>query len=152
MDTVSIPLFYRAIFTVLDLLLPLFGIYAHTVAPALVLKGWTPTHASPPAIDTYLLSDALAGFFASLAFLQIFLLWPKPNDWVVWRAMQGATLLTDIFMLGGFYRALRSEGRLDTHLWRAEDYSNIGGYAVISIIRVAFLLGIGLRISKSKRA
>lgn len=71
----------------------------------------------------------------------------------VWRAQEGGTLLQDIFMLGGFARALIAGGRTDCTLWRSDDWSNIVGYIVIAGIRTAFLLGIGMREQrKVKRA
>ncbi len=149
------PLFYRVCFIILDICLPFYGIYAHLFAPTLILGSFTPHYVNPPATETQLLLDAIAGFFASLAFLQIVFLYTRPHDLTIWRALEGGTLLVDIFQLGGFTRALIAEGRTDCTLWRSDDWSNIAGYSVIAFIRIAFLMGVGMREQvnrKGKRA
>lgn len=59
--------------------------------------------------------------------------------------MQASTFLVDVFMLGGFLRALSTEGRMDTSGWRGDDWANVGGYAVLALVRAAFVAGVGLR-------
>ncbi|KZP04920.1 hypothetical protein FIBSPDRAFT_878038, partial [Athelia psychrophila] len=132
---------------------PLSGIVGNLFAPTFILNNYTSLYVSPPATETILLLDAMAGFLASLSFMQIYFLRTKPNDMTVWRGMQGGTLLVDIFMLGGFARALIAEGRTDWMNWRSDDWSNVGGYVAISAVRMAFLLGVGIRgEGKGKRA
>ena len=151
--TSRIPAFYRICFTVFDLIMPLAGVFGNVFAPDFILKSYTSSQVFPPAPETILLLDAMAGFFAGLAFLHVFLLRANPTNIPVWRAVQGSTVLVDLFMLGGFGRALSTEGRLDPKVWRAEDWGNIGGYAGILFIRMAFILGIGMgRQVKEKRA
>lgn len=149
----SFPTFYRISFAIFDIVLPLSGIVGNLFAPTFILNNYTSLYVSPPATETILLLDAMAGFLASLSFMQIYFLRTKPNDMTVWRGMQGGTLLVDIFMLGGFARALIAEGRTDWMNWRSDDWSNVGGYVAISAVRMAFLLGVGIRgEGKGKRA
>lgn len=152
-SNMAFPIFYRICFTIFDIFLPIFGVFGNLIAPTFILNNYTSLYVSPPATETILLLDAMAGFLASLAFMQIYFLSTRPNDMTVWRGMQGGTLLVDIFMLGGFARALITEGRTDCMDWRSDDWSNVGGYVVIAAIRLAFLLGVGIRgEGKGKRA
>ena len=140
----KMPFFYRVCFVIFDVLLPVFGVFGNLFAPEFMLNNFTPLHVSPPATETILLLDATAGFFASLAFLQVVFWRTKPADKTVWRALEGGTLLLDVFMLVGFTRALISEERTDWTAWRSDDWSNLGGYAAIAAVRAAFLLDVGV--------
>ncbi len=84
------PLFYRVCFIILDICLPFYGIYAHLFAPTLILGSFTPHYVNPPATETQLLLDAIAGFFASLAFLQIVFLYTRPHDLTICVHWKGA--------------------------------------------------------------
>lgn len=98
----------------------------------------------PPATETRLLLDALVGFFLFLAFLQAVLLRARPNDLGVWKILQAGTILVDVAMVLAFTRALSNTGRIDTSTWRSEEWSNIGINSAVGIVRIAFVLGVGL--------
>ncbi len=116
------PIVYRVLFVVFDIILPLFGVYAHIFDPKFILQGWVSNVVQPIAIETILL----------------------------WRTLQGATFLVDIFMLLGFVRVLIAENRVETKDWRQEDYQNIVGYAFIALVRLAFTLKVGIKLISSK--
>ena len=148
----TVPIGYRAFFFVFDIVLPVFGTYAHVFNPAFVLGGAVSRFALPPATETVVLLDTLAGCFASLAITQSYFLYTRPNDLTIWRGLNVGTFVLDLFQLASFYRALVAEGRLDTSLWRGEDYGNIVGYTIIALVRAAFIAGVGVNYAGKPRA
>ena len=139
----AIPSYYRIFFTFIDPVLSSFGVIMH-LQSAKILPNYALTPAIPPATETRLVLDALTGFFAGLVFLQAVLLRARPNDVVVWKCVQAATILVDIGMVGGFVRALGNTGRLDTGKWRPEEWSNVGINSFVGIVRTLFVLGVGM--------
>ena len=138
-----IPKPYRVFFRVVDPTLSLFGVIMHLQSDK-ILPNYALEPTMPPATETRLLLDALVGFFAGLAFLQAVLLRARPNDVVVWKCLQAATILIDLAMLAGFYRALSSTGRLDVSTWRNEEWNNIMINSFVAMIRTLFVLGVGM--------
>ena len=139
-NNTKIPLVYRVLFVVFDILLPAMGIFLNAFSPITPLTNYTANPVTPPNLETLVLLDGTSGFLAALAFLNVFFLLYRPNDILVWRALIGAVLLQDIFMLGGFARELKLRGGD----WRGEDYGNIGGYILIAAVRSLFLLDVGM--------
>jgi hypothetical protein len=134
---------YMAVFTVFDLLLPLAGIYLHLFQPSVVLTGFTPSPASSIAPETRVLLDAMAGWFAGLVVLHLYVRFIEPSNLSLWRALQAALVLVDIFQLIGFYGELNTQRRTQTKDWRGEDWQNIVGYTGLTLTRLSFVLGIG---------
>lgn len=96
-------------------------------------------------METYVLLDCTSGFFAALAFINIYLLLYRPNDLVVWRGLIAGILIQDLFMVGGFLRELRlRDGGVELADWSGQDWGNIGGYTAIALLRGLFLAGVGL--------
>ena len=147
----AIPSFYRIWFTIVDPLLSLLGVYSNLITPATILNSYAPRFISPPGSETIFLLDTVAAFLVGLSFLQLFLLRAKPNDMTVWRAVQASTLLVDIGMLGAFARALKSQGRMDLKIWRAEEWTNYVITVGVALIRIAFLTNVGMNKEKRKR-
>lgn len=145
-----IPAFYRIWFTTIDPILSLVGVVTHLFARTAALTSYAVAPVSPPATETAVLLDAMAGFFAGLTLLQVVLLRARPADVTVWRALQAATALVDIGMLGGFARALSATGRMNMEVWRPEEWTNVGITAWVAVLRTAFCLGTGM--SKDKTA
>jgi len=143
MSTFSIPTFYRVFFTNIDPILSLSGVILNILSPTTILASYSPTYTDPPSIETILLLDNTAGFLAGFTLLQLYLLRNK-RDMVVWKAVQGSMLVVDVFMLGGFTRALRKQGRLGFANWRLEEWGNIGITAFVRFLRSAFILGVGM--------
>ncbi|KAJ7583858.1 hypothetical protein C8J56DRAFT_952035 [Mycena floridula] len=150
----NIPAFYRHFFTTIDPLMCLGGVFGNILAPASILASYTATPSLPPATETIVLLDGMAGFFAGMAFTQIFLLRAKKEDLTVWKAVQVSMVFVDIFMLFGLARALIGQrGGMDTTSWRGQDWGNIVGYPALILIRLAFLAGVGMgRKGKDKKA
>lgn len=139
------PLAYRVLFVLLDIALPIMGICFNTFAPANALQNFTPKPTTPINSETYVLLDCTSGFFAALAFINVYLLLYRPNDLVVWRGLIAGVLLQDLFMLGGFLRELRlRDGGVATADWSGQDWGNVIGYSAIAMLRGLFVVGVGL--------
>ena len=145
----AIPSFYRIWFTTIDPLFSLLGVTTNLFSPASVLTSYSIRPASPPATETMFLLDTVAGMLGGLMVFQVYLMRAKPTDLVVWRAVQAATVLVDIGMLGGFLRAMGREGRMGIGRWRGEEWINLGFLVTVLGIRGAFLGGLGIG-TKSK--
>ena len=130
----------------------LYGVYATVATPIDFLLGYAPNVLNPPANETALALDALAGFFAALAFLQLVLLRLRPHDVAVWKCVQFAGVLVDVGVVAGFYRVLLRQGRLSLSAMRSEESGQMIGTAVLGMVRMLFVLGVGIRPpSKAKR-
>lgn len=140
-----IPLLYLIVFSVFDFLLPLLGIYLHLFMPSMVLSGFTPSPVSSIAPETRVLLDGMAGWFAGLIVMHLYVRLIRPDDLSVWRALQASLVFVDAFMLLGFARELKITGRTSTNQWRGEDWQNIVGYSALTLIRTAFALGVGVK-------
>lgn len=139
------PIAYRILFILLDVALPIMGICFNLFAPVQALQNLTPNPTTPINLETYVLLDCTSGFFAALAFINIYLLLHRPNDLEVWRALCAGVLLQDLFMIGGFLRELRlRDGGVAVADWTGQDWGNVGGYTVIALLRGLFVAGIGL--------
>ncbi|KAI5475486.1 hypothetical protein MNV49_001341 [Pseudohyphozyma bogoriensis] len=153
MSTSRIPLFYRVLFKYIDPPMPLFGLVAYTSYPSFILSGFVSSPILPPAPETTLLLYAMAGFYGALMSLQILLLhFAHPNDVRTWKILQGATVFVDVGMVAGFLKALDGQGRWwDLTRWRGDEMNQIVGNAVLGLIRLAFVLGVGLKKSEVKK-
>jgi hypothetical protein len=103
------------------------------------LSGFTANPVLPPAVETQVILDGMAGWYAGLAALHIWLQVCHPKNRAAWRPIIAQLIVVDIGMLIGFTRALHAEGRLlDLGKWRNEDFSNVIGYALITVLRIIF--------------
>lgn len=50
----------------------------------------------------------------------------------------------DVFTQGGFSKALSTDKGTSSSGWRGNDWTNVGGYAVLVLVRVAVVAGVGL--------
>ncbi|TKA83321.1 hypothetical protein B0A55_00631 [Friedmanniomyces simplex] len=139
-----IPPFYRTFFTTLDPLIASTGFISALFFPEFLLATYSPSPTSPPTTETTQLLGILAGFYLSVVPLQVFLLRARPQDLTVWRALQFSLLITDVAICGAMARALSAQGRLDPSSWRLKESGSILITAGVGLLRVAFLLGLGL--------
>ena len=141
-----IPLTYRIIFTIVDPLFCILGFATHLFAPATTMQGYSTRARIPPLPETVWLLDNMASFFAMLFVLEgVLLRYAKPRDVVVWRYVQAAGVMVDLFMVVGAVKLLSAEGRLmDVGNWRGDDWKNLVANAVMGLFRLAVALGIGM--------
>lgn len=127
-------------------MLPIMGITFNTFTPVNALGNFAPNPTIPINPETHVLLACTSGFFASLAFVNIYLLAYRPNDLLVWKGLIAGTLLQDLFMVGGFLTELASRGGSGIRLadWSGQDWGNVVGYSVIALLRGLFIAGVGL--------
>lgn len=165
---------WRAAFFALDFLLPVGGVFGHLFKPGAskcenlqrflvlrlirflvvieVLSGFTASPTLPPAVETQVLLDGMAGWFAGLAGIHVWLQLFQAKNKAAWKPVIAALVLVDIGMLVGFTRALVTEERLyNLSSWRNEDYSNIIGYTLITLARVAFVMKPSSAVAKDRK-
>jgi hypothetical protein len=65
------------------------------------------------------------------------------SDAKVWRIVQGATLMVDISLIAIMFAGLNQQGRLAMDKWRGMEWFNMIFTAVITLGRVAYLMGVG---------
>ncbi|KAK4952557.1 hypothetical protein LTR10_009363 [Elasticomyces elasticus] len=150
MATSAIPPFYRTFFQTIDPTIASTGFITALGFPGFLLRTYSPTATVPPAVETTMVLDSLSGFYLSIIVLQVFLLRAKPEDLTVWRLLQFSILITDIVMCGGTARALNAQGRLNPADWRSEEAGSLAITVGVGLIRIAFLLGVGLQASVVK--
>ncbi|KAK1049831.1 hypothetical protein LTR74_017186 [Friedmanniomyces endolithicus] len=136
--------FYRIFFTTVDPLIALTGFISALFFPNFLLSTYSPTATIPPAIETTELLNILAGFYLSVVPLQIFLLRARPQDLTVWRVLQFSVLITDVAVLGATMTALSAQGRLQPSRWRLEEAGSVALTAGVGLIRIAFLISLGM--------
>lgn len=143
-----IPVGYRYFFLYIDPLFPLFGVYAHLLLPpSFVLGGFSPNPIVPPAHETRLLLDYMAGFYALLFVLQFFglRLAKYKDDILFWKLIEGSVIFVDVAVVAGFLRVLHLQDRLlDLSLWRGDEWGQIVGNGLFGIVRLCFVLNVGL--------
>lgn len=140
------PLYYRIPFTIFDIILPLYGVYAKFATPdAILSQGFGSKLLLPRVAETTMLLDSSAGWDASLAFMSTYFLMNKPHDQTVWIGINGGTLLVDFFMLFALGRCLHDQNRLSPSTWTGIEYGNVVGYTVIALMRITFLCNFGTR-------
>lgn len=93
----------------------------------------------------------LGGALLMLAFIDTVLL-RYTEDVNVWKIIQAAVLIYDGSLLYSNYYALKQQGRLSLGALRVEDWGAIAITAQAVVVRVAFLVGVGLKsMSKGKK-
>lgn len=142
MASTSIPQIYKISFSTLDSLLATTGITTVLFSPATFLISFFPSPQIHP--ETRFTLDALAGFFASTVYLQVYLLRLRPTDVPVWKALQTSILIQNVFMLGAFLRVKGREGKLSPAKWTGAEWGKQIAVVAAASVRVAFLMGVGL--------
>ncbi|KAK3069198.1 hypothetical protein LTR53_012659 [Teratosphaeriaceae sp. CCFEE 6253] len=144
-----IPPGYRLFFSTIDPAIAFTGAISALFFPQFILDSYSTAAVSPPSIETTMTLDSLAGFYLAVMFLQIFLLRAKPDDLQVWRLLQGSILITDVAIVAASGKAQNAQGRLNPMDWRLEEAGTIAITAGVGLFRIAFLMGLGLKQSRT---
>ncbi|KAI9006184.1 hypothetical protein BC832DRAFT_592272 [Gaertneriomyces semiglobifer] len=153
MATTTVPMFYSFFFKNLDPLIALYGVYLNFFDPSGAVTSMAPKSVYDP--NQVFLFHQSAGLALAVAFISAAL--PRyTNDVGVWKIFQFGLLLSDFAGLSGVYNAMARQGRLSPETWTDDDKACGGTYVVLTLIRLMFVLGIGLRkaaaVSNKKRA
>lgn len=140
----DIPLLYRLYFQWSDPLVCLWAFYMDFFTPEVVINAFIPLHVAPHNPQHDFLLQQLGGGILMLGILDVVLL-RYSKDVMVWKILEGATLVYDLVLLYSIYDALGRQGRLSLHDMRAtEDWGSIGITALAAVVRTAFLLDVGM--------
>jgi hypothetical protein len=147
------PAFYRIFFTWLDPLVCIWGAYMDFFDPTLVLSSHIPN--LPADIGHTMILRQRGGGMLNFGFISAVLL-RYTTDLNIWRIVQFACLIVDFTEFWGGFGALGTQGRLDVGTWRVEDWATMGITGTATLVRMAFLMGIGLgsagnKVKKGKR-
>lgn len=72
------------------------------------------------------------------------------KDIQVWRVVILAVLVVDIAMLSSNYASLKQQDRLNLGAMRSADWFNVLFTGLVTVIRILFLAGLGVRNTKRK--
>jgi len=109
--------------------------------PALFLNTMSPTAIYAPS--NQVIYDQVAATYTLFAFNEAVVL-RVTNDLRVWKTILLGILVCDIIHLYASYTALGAATFWDPRLWRWGDAINLGSLWGQAVIRVAFLLNVGL--------
>lgn len=149
-DFSNIPTFYRLYFSWLDPAVCVWGSYMDFFTPAFVVAATLPPSISPHNTYYDWVLYQLGGALLSILVIDVVLL-RYTNDINIWKIWEVAVLVYDLGLLYSFYRALELQGRLSFGALRFEDWGAIVITAQAAVVRSAFILGVGLSASGSRR-
>ncbi|KAL0932178.1 uncharacterized protein CTRU02_213131 [Colletotrichum truncatum] len=72
------------------------------------------------------------------------------QDIGVWKFVQAAIVAIDISLLAGIVEVFGKQGRLSPATWQAGDWLGVSITTVVTVVRLAFIAGVGLK-EKTKR-
>lgn len=140
-----LPLPYWLWFLWIDPVLSLTGVYGGLFAPQLLLLSYIPAD-NPNVVPNpahAMIFNQLAGFFFLTFTLSTFML-RSTSDLVVWKYYHGAIAVVDVIICVATCLAFVDQGRLSPTMWRAEDWFGLLCTGMCAVLRVAFVLGVGL--------
>ncbi|KAF2683445.1 hypothetical protein K458DRAFT_419044 [Lentithecium fluviatile CBS 122367] len=135
------PAFYRIFFTWLDPIICVWGAYMDFFDPTLVLSSHIPD--LPHDIGHAMILRQRGGGMLNFGFISAVLL-RYTTDTTIWRIVQFACLIVDFTYFWGAFGALSAQGRLAAATWRAEDWGAVAITGTATLVRVLFLMGVGL--------
>jgi hypothetical protein len=72
------------------------------------------------------------------------------HDVNIWKMVQGAILPADFTMLTAIYIGMKMEGNLALANWRWEDWFSVIVTGICTVLRLGFVLGVGVRDSRGR--
>ncbi|KAJ4344736.1 uncharacterized protein N0V89_012480 [Didymosphaeria variabile] len=143
-----IPLAYRALLLYVEPVMAFNGSILCLFFPSLFLSTFSP-YLSYHA-DSQIIYNQLAATYTLFAFNQAVVL-RIAKDIRVWKAIVLGILVCDTVHLWAGFDVMRRDGTMSPVMWRAEDWVAVGSLIVPMGLRVAFLLGIGVKEDGAKK-
>lgn len=148
-DLSSIPLPYRILLLYVEPLAAFYGAILCHFFPSYYLAGMSPFAPSSFYTPyTQVIFDQLAACYVLFAFNEAIVL-RSTSDRQVWKAVVLGILVCDCIHLYGTAGALGATF-WDPRLWRMEDWANLGMLYGPGGMRVAFLMGVGMKNGEGK--
>ncbi|KAF4956144.1 hypothetical protein FSARC_11674 [Fusarium sarcochroum] len=146
-----------------DLIHPVYDIWFRWIDPILTASGmWGNFFAHDLAMQSFFTNYPptehlksflyqIGGMGTSYLILQTTLL-RYTHDVNIWKMVQLAIIPADFTMFAAIYNGMRIEGNLALANWRPIDWISIVITALCTILRVAFVLGVGIKKTKGNAA
>jgi hypothetical protein len=128
----QVPLFYRIWLTIVA---PLH------LSMATILNTYYHPAPNPLATHLTIALESFAFFLMSIGFLQVAFTSRKPKNMVVWRTLQAATFLMDLFTLSIYLRRLNTRKETDWTTWMISESVELLFTTSLAIIRTLFFAG-----------
>ena len=136
----GLPLFYHYFFGYVDPIIASYGVYLNFLAPQEAVSGLAPRSVYDQ--NQVFLFHQAGGLAAAVAIVSALLPHVASADTSVWKVVQLGLLVSDFAGLSGIYHALERQGRLTS--WTGDDAGIAGTYLLLTAIRAAFVLGVGV--------
>ncbi|KAH8171265.1 hypothetical protein LIA77_08032 [Sarocladium implicatum] len=140
----SVHSFYRIWFTWVDPAAIVPTVYFLLVDPTPYMNALIPSSMSVANPDHAFLFHALAALYAFLA-VQLIVTLRITDDIKVWSVFQAGILMVDFALIASQYVCIKQQGRLHMEGLRHEDWGAFIFTALVAVIRIAFLTGIGAK-------
>ena len=137
-----IPLFYRIIFLYIEPIAVTSGALQSFFTPTKFIKFLQPTPIAVPQ-ELQIIFSYLAATYFLLAWIEAVVLRCTSSP-EVWTTIQLGILLSDAFHLYASVVALGLDRFCDPRKWRVEDRINLGLIAGNGMVRLMFVLGVGI--------
>lgn len=138
----NIPTLYRLLFLYVEPFLAIGAAIQTHFAPKIFLN--TMSQTSEYAPDNQVIYDQVAALYTLFAFNEAILL-RLTNDIRVWKGVFIGIFICDILHLYASWASLGAEVFWNPGAWRVEEWANLGALWGLGVVRVAFLVGVGLR-------
>ena len=138
----QLPLFYRIIFLYVEPLAVTSGALQSFFTPAKFIHFLQPTPIAVPK-ELQIVFSYLSATYLLLAWMEAVVL-RCTSDQEVWRMIQLGIFLSDVFHLYASVVALGLDRFCDPRKWRVEDRINLGLIAGNGVVRLMFILGVGI--------
>jgi hypothetical protein len=137
----AIPLFYRLFFTYLDPAICVWGASMDFFLPSLVLS----SHIPHPVLDIghAMILKQRGGGMLNFGFISAVLL-RYTSDINIWNIVQIACFIVDLAYFWSVWEVLNIQNRLDVRTWRKEDWGSVGITGLATLVRAAWLMGVGM--------
>ena len=139
------PTAYRAVFNIIDSTLTVISIVVSLPALEGVPQTESTNCVCPASTKTTMLLQLTAGWYIAGLIHQVYLLRATHVDLTAWPAIESGFAVVEIFMLAGLGQILSHEFRVSTVAWRIEHRTNIVISLVVLAVKIAFLLGMGMK-------
>jgi hypothetical protein len=145
----TIPAFYLVFFQIIDPLICLWGASMDFFTPNVVLS----SHVPNPNADMghVMILQQRGGAMLNFGFISAVLL-RYTYDLQIWKIVQIALFIVDLAVYYAAYQVLGAQGRLSPKTWRAEDWGSVGITVVAGAVRIAFMMGVGLKKGRSGKS
>ena len=137
-----LPLFYRIIFLYIEPLAVTSGALQSFFTPAKFIHFLQPTPIAVPK-ELQIVFSYLSATYLLLAWMEAVVL-RCTSDQEVWKMIQLGIFLSDVFHLYASVVALGLDRFCDPRKWRVEDRINLGLIAGNGVVRLMFILGVGI--------